>query len=518
MRTKKAEINFTVNLFMLIVGILPLFFLRKVFLDSLGSDYLGLSALFTSLIGLLSLAELGISSAIIYALYKPFAEKNYEKVMGYIQYYTKFYQVIGLLIFLLGIALLPFLPLFINGEVDMQDARWYFLLALGNTVISYFFSAKFSLLIVAQEGYRITLGSTASIVLTALLQIGALNLYENFYIFLLIQLVINLLYLFFITAYINKRFQLQLSKSGLIEEKEKKELKKNIKALFVHKIGEFGVFSTDNLLISYFINIAAVGIYNSYYMVIAVATKMVHNAFNGITASIGNLLVSGEREKIFAVHKKLFFFNFWIASFLAISMFNTIRQFILLWLGDSQFLDTFTISIILLNVYITLMRASIEKFKEAGGLYQQDQYSAILEAAINLIFSVLLVLYMGLPGIFLGTLISNITVVFWIKPKMVYKYIFREKLRIYFSMYFKYTGIAFIALLLTHLTTEHLQLIITVPAFLLNCLINILLINIFYLFIFRNTDEYLFFKKLIVEKTSRWMPRKKTVEGELDES
>lgn len=509
MRTKKAAANFTVNFVMLLVSIVPLFILRKVFLDTLGSDFLGLSALFTSLIGLLSLADLGISTAIIYALYKPFAEKDYEKIMGYIHYYTKFYQAVGLIIFVFGIALLPFFPLFINGEIAVQDAQLYFLIALVNTIITYFFSAKFSLLIVAQEGYRITLASTTSIVLTAMIQMVALYLYQNFYIFLLIQLVINLIYLIAITIYINKRFGWQSGINGTIEISEKRKLKKNIKALFIHKVGEYGVFGTDNLLISYFVNIVSVGIYNSYYMVIAVAMKLVHSAFNGITASIGNLLIAEEKEIVFAIHKKLFFFNFWIASFLAISMFNTIQQFILLWLGDSQYLNTLTISIILLNVYITLMRVSVEKFKEAGGLYQQDQYSAIIEAVINLVFSIILVQYMGLPGIFLGTLISNFTVVFWVKPKMVYKYIFQEKLRIYFIMYFKYFSIALLTLLLTHIATQQVKLIITLPAFLLNCILNIGLINIFYFLVFRNTEEFLFFEKLVMNKVAKWVPRRK---------
>ena len=506
MRTKKAELNFIVNLAMLIVGLLPLFFLRKIFLDALGSEFLGLAALFTSLIGLLSLAELGISSAIIYALYKPYAENDYEKVMGYVRYYTKFYQAVGIIIFISGIALLPFFPLLIKGDIDITDARLYFLLTLASTVITYFFAAKFSLLIVAQEGYRITIAQTVSVMLTALLQMAALYLYESFFLFLIIQLMINILYLLVLNVYIRKRFKWSLSKSGTIEKKEKRDLQKNIKALFIHKIGEFAVFGTDNLLISYYINIAAVGVYNSYYMVIGVATKMVQTAFSGITASIGNLLVEGGKEKIFAVHKKLFFFSFWIVSFLVISMFNTIQQFVLLWLGDSQFLDTFTISLILLNVYITLLRASVEKFKEAGGLYHQDQYAAILEAVVNLGFSILLVQYFGLPGIFLGTLISNITVVFWIKPRIVYKYIFQEKLRVYFIMYFKYFGIALIALALTYLATLNLRVIVTLPAFLLNCLINLVLINIFYYIIFRNNVEFLYFKKLLMGKISKWMP------------
>ncbi len=503
MRTQKAEMNFIVNLAMLFVAVLPMFLLRKVFLDALGPDILGLSSLYLSIIGLLSLAELGISSAIIYALYKPYAENDYEKVMGYIQYYTKFYQVIGLIIVLAGIAVMPFFPYLIKGDININDARLYFLLTLASTVITYFYSAKFSLLIVAQESYRITVASTSSIALTALLQAVALYLYESFYLFLVIQLVINLIYFFLINAYIKNRFEWSQTIPGAIGKQEKVDLRKNIKALFIHKIAEYSVFGTDNLLISYFINIAVVGVYNSYYLVTEFATRMVQRAFNGITASIGNLLVEENKDKAFDIHKKLFFINFWIASFTAISFFNTIRQFVLLWLGDSQYLGTFTISIILINLYITMLRVSVDKFKEAGGIYQQDQYAAILEAFINLGFSILLVQFFGLPGIFLGTLISNLSIVFWIKPKMVYKYIFKQQLRKYFKMYFKYTGIALVPLGLTYAVTANLQTDVSLSAFLVNCLLNIVIINGFYLLIFRNDAEFLYFKKLILLKLSK---------------
>lgn len=505
MRTQKAELNFIVNAAMLFVTVLPVFLLRRVFLDALGPEILGLTSLYLSIIGLLSLAELGISSAIIYALYKPFAENDHEKVMGYIQYYTKFYRAIGLIIILAGIAVLPFFPFFIKGDIDINDARFYFLLTLANTVITYFYSAKFSLLIVAQESYRITIAFTASLSLTAVLQMVALSFYPSFYLLLVIQLVINICYFLIINAYIKKRFKWSKVIPNTLGEQEKEHLKKNIKALFIHKIAGYAVFGTDNLLISYYINLAVVGVYNSYYLVIEFAAKMVQKAFNGITASIGNLLVEGDKEKAYDIHKKLFFFNFWIASFTVISYFNTIRQFVLLWLGDTQFLDTFTITLILLNLYITMLRVSVENFKEAGGLYQQDQYAAILEAFINLGFSILLVRYFGLPGIFLGTLISNLSMVFWIKPKIVYKYIFQVKLRKYFSMYFKYTGIALMPLGLTYAATINLQNSITLSAFLLNCLLNIIIINTFYFLIFRNNVEFLYFKKLILGKLPKKM-------------
>ncbi|TAA72819.1 lipopolysaccharide biosynthesis protein [Planococcus salinarum] len=500
MRTKKAGQNFVFGFITVLIGLIPMFIVRQVFLETLGTELLGLSSLYTSIVGLLALAELGISSAIIYSLYKPFAEGNHEKVRAYINFYTRFYRVIGLTIFVIGLAILPFLNVFVQGEIDLLDAQLYFLLFLGNSLLTYFFSAKFSIIIVAQDGYKIAIAMAISKLVAAFFQILILNIYASFYYFLIIQLLVSILYLITMNLYVRNRYEWLFTGKEKLGKEDKAPLVKNIKALFMHKIGDVVVFSTDNLVISYYINLTVVGIFNSYNMIITAASTMIYAGLNGITASIGNLLIDGEKDKIYQIHKKIFFFSFWLVSFAIISLSNTLRQFVLLWLDDTQFLDTFTISLILLNFYITLMRASVEKFKEAGGLYYQDRFAPIIESIINLIASLILIRIMGLPGVFVGTLISNLLVVFWVQPLVVYKYIFKVKLRIYFIMYFKYFSLGIIPLLLSYFATRELQGVITINAFLLNCLINIFIINTVYLIMFRKNEEFLYFKNLILGK------------------
>ncbi|TAA72821.1 lipopolysaccharide biosynthesis protein [Planococcus salinarum] len=500
MRTKKAGRNFIVGFITVLIGLIPTLIVRQVFLETLGTELLGLSSLYMSIIGLFALAELGISSAIIYALYKPFADENHEKVRAYINFYTRFYRGIGLTIFLIGLALLPFLNVFVQDEINPLDAQLYFLLFLANSILSYFFSAKLSILIVAQDGYKLTIAMAISKLVAAFLQVLLLNIYASFYYFLIIQVIIGIIYLIIMNQYVRNRYGWLYTGKEQITREDKASLTKNLKALFMHKVGEVIVFSTDNLVISYYINLTVVGVFNSYNMIISSISTMIYAGLNGITASIGNLLIEGEEDKIYQVHKKVFFFSFWLVSFALISLFNTLRQFVLLWLDDTQFLDTFTISLILLNFYFSLMRASVEKFKEAGGLHHQDRFAPIAEALINLIASLLLVRIMGLPGVFVGTLISNLLVVFWVKPLVVYKYIFKVKLKYYFIMYFKYFSLAIIPLLLSYFATRDLQGIITINAFLLNCLINIFIINIVYILIFRKNDEFLYFKNLFLGK------------------
>ncbi|MCF0149550.1 MAG: oligosaccharide flippase family protein [Clostridium sp.] len=503
MRTKKAAINGLIGILTYLISFLPAMIVRKIFLTHLGDELLGLSSLYTNIISYLSIIEMGIGSAIIFSLYKPFAEDDRVKVKGYIDYYAKFYKIVGSIILVLGIVILPFLHIFIKDNIDMTKASIYFVLFLINTVISYWFSYKLCILSVAQEGYIVSIGTAISKVIIAILQVIILKLYSSFFLYITIQIIVNLLYYLVLNRYIDKKYGWLNTTNGEIETEEKHNLIKNVKALFMHKIGYVVVFGTDNLVISSFINLSSVAKYNSYNMIIAAIQGVINTAMAAITPSIGNLLVDNDKEKSISIHKKLFFMNFWIVSFVTISLYNTISQFINVWLGKEQLLDSFTVNIILVNLYFQLMRSSVEQFKEGSGNYYQDRYASFIEAFINLAFSIILVKQIGIAGVFIGTLISNIAVIFWVKPMITYKYVFNEPLRNYFYMYFKYLVIAIIPLLITHVLTRDIKQSVLLSDFILNCTINILVINLFYLIIFRKNKEFIYFKNLIKVKFKR---------------
>lgn len=503
MRTKRAGINVVINFITYVISFLPVFIVRRVFLNTLGDELLGLSSLYTNIIGLLSIVELGIGTAIIFSLYKPFADNDRVKIKGYLNYYAKFYRIIGIIILVCGLLITPFLKIFINNDINILEAQGYFILFLLNTLISYMFSYKLSMLYVSQQGYIVAIGTTISKIIIAALQIILLKLAPDFNVYLIIQLVINLIYYLMINRIINKQFEWLNKTDGILDKEEKLELAKNIKALFIHKVGGLLVLSTDNIIISAFINLNVVSKYNSYNLVINSLQNVITTAFSSITASIGNLLTEKNDDKAYEVHKKLYFLNFWIASLVVISLFNTIKQFIILWLGKSQILDDFTVIIILINLYFMLMRSSVDTFKEAGGIYHQDRYSSLFEAGINLIFSIILVRKIGLPGVFIGTLISNFSVLFWVKPKMVYKYVFKKSLKEYYVTYIKYFLITLIMMLITNFATKDLREIYTISAFLLNCIVNLLIINISYITIFYRNKNFKFYKEIVLNNCKR---------------
>lgn len=498
MRTKRALVNSSINIVTYLLLFIPNIIIRKVFLNTLGNELLGLNSLYTNIIGWLSIAELGIGSAIIFSLYKPFAENDRKKIKSYIGFYGKFYRRIGFIILIVGISISPFLKFFIENNVDVKIIIIGFLIFLLNSFITYMFSHKLCILNVAQEEYKITLGTTISQLTIYSLQYIVLRGYPNFIIFISVQLLINIIYYIVINIYILKKYPWLYKCNDELDKDTKLDLFKNVKALFMHKIGGLIVNSTDNILISKFVGLGELANYTNYNTVISALQRTVSMGLNGITASVGNMLVDKNEEKSYDVHKKVFFLSFWVVSFIVISLYNTLNQFIELWVGNKYLLDNFTFSIILINLYFMAMRGSVEQFQNGSGNFYQDRYAPLIEGIINLTLSIFLVRKIGLAGIFIGTLISNFTVIFWTKPYVVYKYVFRKPLVEYFKMYFNYLIIGLIPLIITNWITSELKNNVSIVSFIINCLINIIFINGIYIVIFFRTKEFKYYKELFI--------------------
>lgn len=497
MRTKKAFINSSINILAYIAIFIPNLVIRKVFLESLGSDMLGLSSLYSNIIGWLSIVELGVSSAIIYSLYKPYADGDNEKIRAYIRFYGKFYRGIGFIILILGLCIVPFLKYFIETPINMKIVTYGYLLFLINSFISYIFSNKLCILNVSQQAYKITIATTISKLIIIIIQIVMLKKNPDFILYVSIQLIVNFVYFISINIYINRRYSWINLKSNDLEYELKKNLFKNIKALFMHKIGSLVINSTDNLVISKFVGLTALSNYTNYNTVIFAFQTVIKNGLDGLTASIGNLLTLDDKNKAYEIHKRIFFLNFWVVSFVVITLYNTLNQFIILWIGNKYLLDNVTFIIILINLYFVCMRGSVEQFQNGSGTFHQDRYAPIFESVINLITSIVLVKYIGITGVFIGTLISNFTVIFWTKPYVVYKYVFNKGIKEYFKMYFKYLIIGLIVLVISNYSVISFKYNNTIIGFIINCIINIIVINVLYLIIFFRTDEFKYYLSIL---------------------
>lgn len=477
-----------------VAGILISFLSRIIFVNTLSSEYLGLNGLFSNLLSMLSFAELGIGSAIIYSLYKPLAENNAPKIKALMKLYKKAYISIGIIIGVLGVAITPFLSFLIKDIPNIPYISLIYLMFVINSSISYFFSYKRSLIIADQKRYITTIYRYGWYVILNIFQIIVLLLTHNFIIFLAIQILCTFLENIFVSRKANKMYS--YIKGGNTEELDietKDTIIRNVKAMMCHKIGSIVVNGTDNILLSKFIGVVIVGLYSNYILIINAMNAVVDMIFQAVTASIGNLGVSESNERMHFIFKCLNLIGFWVYGLFFICLINLFNPFIKLWVGEEYLLPMPLVLIIIFNLYLNGMRKSVITFKDALGLYWYDRYKPLFESIVNLFVSILLATKLGAVGIFLGTAISTITTCFWIEPYVLYKHGLNINTKSYFSTYFIYTSI----MLFTGGLTWSMCSFIggeSIASFVIKLIICVLITNgIFALFFWRTKEfRYLF--------------------------
>lgn len=497
-RSEKSIKNVMVALVSQGVGLLISFIARIVFIRTLGAEYLGLNGLFSNILTILSLAELGVGEAITFCLYKPLAQYDRSKCKMLMQFYKKIYIIIGIIILVLGISITPILPFFIKKMPDIKNINIIYILFVINTASSYFISYKRNLIIADQNRYIATIYRYTFYFLLNVLQIIYLLLAKEYIGFLIMQILNTIVENIFVSKKADKMYPyLNENEKIQLDEETKNEISKNTKAMMMHKLAGVVVSSTDNILLSKYISLTAVGVYSNYYMIINALTIIYNQIYNSILASVGNLCVNADKAKKNIVFKKLDFLTFWLYCFSSICLLCLINSFIEVWIGNKYLLSLDVVIIIVINFYINGMRKSILTFREATGLFYKDRWKGIIESIVNLIVSIILVKMYGMFGIFLGTAISTITVCCWIEPFVLFKYGFNLKLKDYFKDYFKYLLIT----LSLGTIMYYICSLIILPSKILNLIIKLIicfvLTNIIMYIIFKNNENFKFYVELI---------------------
>lgn len=479
------------------IGFVISFIARYFFIKTLGRDYLGLNGLFTNILTILSLAELGVGEAITYSLYKPLAEGDTRKCSMLMQVYKKLYNCIGLGILVIGISLTPFLHLIIKDMPNVQYIELIYILYVVNTAVSYFFSYRRNLIIADQKRYIATFIRYSAHIIFTLLEIIYLIMYHNFIGYLIIMILATLADNIMVSIKAKKMYPYLNNKESIpLDEESKKSIIKNTKAMMMHKVGGVVVNSTDNILLSRIVSLASVGLYSNYYFITNALNSVSQHVFNSVTASVGNMFVMDDKKKQYSIFKDIFFLNFWMFCFISVSLICLFNPFIELWIGKDYLFSFDVVCIIVINFYIYGMRKSVLTFREASGLFYKDRWKSVFEAIINLISSIILAYYFGAFGVFLGTFISSITVCVWVEPLVLFKYGFDLKLREYFKYYFMYLIITLICCILTYCLCSF----ITIGGFLalfLKAILCLLIPNIIIVLLFKKTKEFQYLKRLI---------------------
>lgn len=498
MRTKNSLKNMYIGIFTQIVITLLGFISRKVLFDSLGEAYLGVNGVLTNVLSMLSLVEGGIGTSIVYNLYKPLAEDDKEKITALIQLYKKLYFILCILVFILSLAIYPFLGILMKDNESISNLTLVYFIFVARNMISYLNAHKWSLINADQKGYVLSRVNLIFNIVTTISKILVLKITKDYVLFLIIDLIIFVIQNIYNGSIVNKRYSYIKTKEKYKVDKEIKEnLVTNVKALFLHNIGRFCIFGTDNILISSFIGLSAVGRYSNYTMVMNQLSALVNPILNSISASVGNLIATESEEKTYEVFKITYFINFWIFSWCSIFLYNLLEPFIDWWMGKGLLLDKFTFIVILINFYITGVRTSIGIFKEKAGIFKEDKYVPLIESVVNLISSVILVKYIGLVGIFIGTTISTICFPLWNQPRLVYKKLFKRSLNEYFKSYSIY---ALVTLIGAFITTFICNLLVSGNGFIslvFKGIICLIIHNIVIYLVFYKKDEFKYIMMLI---------------------
>lgn len=429
-RVNKSIKNIIFGFSQQIITLILTFVTRTIFIKYLSVELLGVNSLFSNILTVLSMADLGFGTAILYSMYKPLKNNDQKKLSALMNYFKKVYIHISIIIFCVGIALVPFLDFFIK-ENNIPNIELYYIMFLLDSVISYLLAYRANIINADQKNYIVKKYTLFFNIIKAISQCLIIIYFKNFILYLIIQILSTLgtnLY----GAYISKKIYPFLDPKERLSNIEKKEIITNIKSLIIYKIGGIILNNTDNILISMLIGVAAVGYYTNYITVINAITAIISIIFTAITYSVGNLIAAENKKVQLDIFYKIDFFSNILYSFTTICLFILLNDLIICWLGKTYLIDNITVTFAIANFYIYGSLSTTFMFRDTTGMFKKMKYLAIVTATLNIVLSIILGKLFGLFGIIIATAISRILTNFWYEPYILHKIYFKSSPKKYF--------------------------------------------------------------------------------------
>lgn len=499
MRTENSIRNAIFSILANVVGMLIGFILQAIFVRILNEEYLGINGLFSNIFSFMAIGEFGLVNALIYSLYKPVAENDQEKIRKLLRYYKKLYNVIACIIFVISISIMPFLHHIVVDVNIPENIYFIYLLFVIDIIASYLITYKRSLLYANQQTYIISIVHIIYLFVMNIVQALILIFTHNFILFLLVKIICRILENVIININVNKKYEwIKRKENTELEESERKEIIKKVKGLLFYKIGSAVVSTTDNITISAFLGVATVGLYYNYNLILNALNQLFTQAFNVVTSSVGNLLVEEkDKEKYYNVYKKIFFFNSWIYGFSACIVLVVMVPFIKIWVGSKYVLPNIVLFILLLNFYLQGMRRTYMIFKEAAGIFHEDRFYSLIEAVLNIVFSILFVKLIGLPGVFLGTIVGCLPIILYDYPILIYKKIFNKNMMTYLKENGIFLIVNIVFAVIVYIVCDLIKINNLWIKLICNGSIGVLIYNILFVVLFNKTEELKYYIELI---------------------
>lgn len=487
------------------------FILRTVFIHILGMEYVGVSGLFTSVLSVLSFAELGISTAMTYALYGPIARRDTKKISQLMHFYKIAYRSVAGTVFAAGLCCIPFLPVIVKDVPNIRESiTSIYVMYLINTAASYLLIYKSTLLTASQKNYEISKINIRISVFKCVVESILLFLFGNFMLYLIIEIVLNISQNLLISRRAKQVYPAVFeNKNERLEKQEISGLFKDIRALFLYKVSDVVLNGTDNIIISAFLGTGMVAVLSNYNMIVKNIYTLILQVFQSTSASVGNLAATEGAKKQYQIFRVLLFLSFWLFGFCVVELYVNINDFIALWTGAENTFPVVTVIILITDFYLTGMMSAVSYFRTSNGLFVQGKYRPLIMSGINVAVSVALVGRFGVSGVLLGTVISRISTQFWFDPYLIYHHVFHEKLTKYLRKMFLYTiVIVFLCVLCSRIAvlTDTGAAILDLG---INAVVSALIFFGVCCVIFRKSEEFIYLKNVAVGLAGRRVFRKK---------
>ncbi|GAA0178403.1 oligosaccharide flippase family protein [Clostridium sediminicola] len=494
MNTESREVNSIRNF---IVGVISqVFFLflnlvaKTVFIKILGTEFLGINGLFTNIFLLLSFAEFGIGSVMVYSLYEPITKHDTNKITSIYQYFKKIYMIMSIIITIIGVGIIPMLKFIVNTQEEVPFLALYYILFLISLVISNMYIYKSHLIIADQKKYIIWLYEFIFDGLALILQIIFLLLTGDYILYLIIVLVKKIIFNFSVARKVKRLYPFVDSKETYkkISIKEKKKILNKINDVFVYKLARALLTGTDNILISILVGTVWVGYYSNYDLIIVGVLSLVTTFYSAISASVGNLIVKENIENQFKIFNITMVINFWITGFTTTCLYVLFQDFITLWIGSEYLLHWNIVIVIVFNYYLVCTRNSIKIFREAAGMFEKVKHVMSIAALINIILSILMGKTFGVIGILLATSITTLSTYYWYEAKLLMESKFGCSVKVYFKSQIEGLFLTIISAFITSICVSMINEV-TIGTLIIKGCICLVIPNIFYFIVLKRKEE-----------------------------
>ena len=485
------------------------FILRTIFIYQLGITYLGVNELFNDILGLLSFTELGFGVFLNTCLYKPVSDKNEYEITAYMNFYKRVYHFIFAIILLIGLSLLPFLNYIVKDPGNIGNIKLYYILYLVDVAVGYLVSYQIGLLSAEQKNYLYICFNLIFTVITSIVQAIILIVYKNFLLYLLPKIFISIIQKIIQYVLFRKLYPFlftQEAKKIQISKKQLSFIFKNIKAQVINKFSDRARTSTDSIILSVFINVTSVGLVGNYKRILYYIQHFINPFITESAPIFGNLIVNSNENHKYKIYRKYWLIAFWLFSLCGIEFVCLINPFIYFWLGEGKFIDDFTIILLTIDFVLGGQLYVYNIYKSAHGIFYDDYIHSLAAGMINLVFSILFVKIIGLPGVFLGTVITQLYDCI-VRPSVSYKRVTGRGYSDYFTIWIKYI-IIFVAIgSILFYVSKKCFIYVTFVKFIIFGLISFFAINIIYYIIFKNSFEYLELVDMMRTKTKNFVKK-----------